>query len=353
MADGPAWFAQQAGNPPAPSTEEFAGESQGLQYQQGGFSGSNPAPAGSFSGSQQDGGAQAQSSGPTNLIINYIPSFYNETNLMALFSPFGAIRNCKLVMDKVSGKSLEYAFVDFESPTAALQAQQRVNGLPLGTKRLKVSFARPRSKAITNANLYIRNLPPHADDATLFQWFSQHGPIIQARVLRNPDGSSRGVGFVHFDQHEHAIVAIQRLNNVLLPGCSRPLLVKFAQKGDEPLVPGPAMFGVRHHHHHHHHHHGAPYPGAPGHVGAHGGAGPVVGAAGGVAGAGASATAAASHLGGYVSPHHHTGYQPLHGGYAPYGHGYPGQPYGLPFLPLHHGSEFTPSYGSASASSRP
>jgi RNA recognition motif-containing protein len=48
------------------------------------------------------------------------------------------LHSCKLVIDKVSGKSLEYAFVDFENPASALQAQQRVNGLPLGTKRLKV-----------------------------------------------------------------------------------------------------------------------------------------------------------------------------------------------------------------------
>ena len=111
----------------------------------------------------------------------------------------------------------------------------------------QVSIARPRSKAITNANLYVRNLPPHVDDNILMQIFSSHGPIIQARVLRNNDGTSRGIGFVHFDQHEHALHAIEVLNNVMLQGSTRPLTVKFAQKNEGEFTPYPMALPMHPH----------------------------------------------------------------------------------------------------------
>jgi hypothetical protein len=227
------------------------------------------------------------------------------------------------------------------TPTSSIFSRSNALRYPQSSSQFltgycKVSFARPRSKATTNANLYIRNLPPHADDATLFQWFSSHGPIIQARVLRNADGSSRGVGFVHFDQHEHAMLAIHRLNNVQLPGCVRPLMVKFAQKGEDGPATGP-MHGVRHHHHHHHHHHG-PFPGSPSLS---------MPAGSSLVGPSPGLPSAPGMLRSYSTPvHGHSGYQTLPNAYPPYGHSYPGHSY-APYMPLGHSTEYHVPYAGA------
>jgi RNA recognition motif-containing protein len=39
-----------------------------------------------------------------NLIVNYIPNNLTEVDLRNLFTPYGQVVHCKLVMDKVTGK---------------------------------------------------------------------------------------------------------------------------------------------------------------------------------------------------------------------------------------------------------
>jgi hypothetical protein len=40
-----------------------------------------------------------------NLIVNYLPSSLNQEGFKALFSPFGELESCKLMVDKTDGKT--------------------------------------------------------------------------------------------------------------------------------------------------------------------------------------------------------------------------------------------------------
>lgn len=95
----------------------------------------------------------------TNLIINYLPPSMSEGELKNLFGEFGTVSSCKLVRDRVSGNSLGYAFVNYEEPDQAAKAVRELNRLRVQTKNIKVSYARPSSEDIKNANLYISGLP--------------------------------------------------------------------------------------------------------------------------------------------------------------------------------------------------
>jgi RNA recognition motif-containing protein len=64
-----------------------------------------------------------------------------------------------------------------------------------------------------STTLYVNNLPPSATDETLGVKFAQFGPVISARVNRDPGtGRSLGSGVVEMQTAGGAQAAIERLN---------------------------------------------------------------------------------------------------------------------------------------------
>uniref|UniRef100_A0A4W5MBK6 ELAV-like protein n=1 Tax=Hucho hucho TaxID=62062 RepID=A0A4W5MBK6_9TELE len=158
----------------------------------------------------------------TNLIVNYLPQNMTQEELKSLFGSIGEIESCKLVRDKITGKVFGYGFLFF-----------------LIFRR--VSYARPSSASIRDANLYVSGLPKTMTQKELEQLFSQHGRIITSRILVDQvTGVSRGVGFIRFDRRIEAEEAIKGLNGQKPPGATEPITVKFAnnpsQKTSQALL---------------------------------------------------------------------------------------------------------------------
>ena len=183
----------------------------------------------------------------TNLIVNYLPPDMSEDEVRNLFAGVGGIQSCKLIKDKLSQASLGYAFVNYATALDAEKAIQTLNGAPLKNKIIKVSYARPSSVQIKNANLYIAYLPKTYVQADLEAMFRPFGTIITSKILIDTEtGLSRGVGFVRYDRHAEAQAAIASLNGKVLPGCSQPILVKFANqaKGGSNGSSGSSLGGM-------------------------------------------------------------------------------------------------------------
>ncbi|TKS92719.1 ELAV-like protein 2 [Collichthys lucidus] len=206
----------------------------------------------------------------TNLIVNYLPQNMTQEELKSLFGSIGEIESCKLVRDKITGQSLGYGFVNYVDPKDAEKAINTLNGLRLQTKTIKVSYARPSSASIRDANLYVSGLPKTMTQKELEQLFSQYGRIITSRILvdqvtvpvfppsvppqvspeqndtvrpekwMRDGGVSRGVGFIRFDRRVEAEEAIKGLNCQKPPGATEPITVKFAnnpsQKTSQALL---------------------------------------------------------------------------------------------------------------------
>ncbi|XP_041913453.1 ELAV-like protein 4 isoform X3 [Alosa sapidissima] len=194
----------------------------------------------------------------TNLIVNYLPQNMTQEEFRSLFGSIGEIESCKLVRDKItepphavqatiqqpSGQSLGYGFVNYIDPKDAEKAINTLNGLRLQTKTIKVSYARPSSASIRDANLYVSGLPKTMTQKELEQLFSQYGRIITSRILvdqvTGPTGGSRGVGFIRFDKRIEAEEAIKGLNGQKPSGAAEPITVKFAnnpsQKTSQALL---------------------------------------------------------------------------------------------------------------------
>uniref|UniRef100_G3PJ44 RRM domain-containing protein n=1 Tax=Gasterosteus aculeatus aculeatus TaxID=481459 RepID=G3PJ44_GASAC len=148
----------------------------------------------------------------TNLIVNYLPQSMSQDELRSLFSSVGDVESAKLIRDKVAERAIS-----------------TLNGLRLQSKTIKVSFARPSSDMIKDANLYISGLPRTLSQQELEDMFTRFGHIINSRVLVDQaSGLSRGVAFIRFDKRSEAEEAVKHLNGHTPPGSAEPITVKFA-----------------------------------------------------------------------------------------------------------------------------
>lgn len=67
-----------------------------------------------------------------------------EENLRSLFDQSGTVATCELVLDKFTGKSRGFAFVEMASQEEANQAIEKFNDYDFEGRKLVVNEARPR-----------------------------------------------------------------------------------------------------------------------------------------------------------------------------------------------------------------
>jgi cold-inducible RNA-binding protein len=70
----------------------------------------------------------------------------SEENLRVLFEPFGAIESVKLVLDKFTGKSKGFAFIEMLNDEEAKKAIEGLDGKELKGRSIKVNEANPMTE---------------------------------------------------------------------------------------------------------------------------------------------------------------------------------------------------------------
>jgi len=70
----------------------------------------------------------------------------DEEGLRAAFSEFGTVTDSRIVMDRDTGRSRGFGFVEMEDDEAAETAIERMNGADLDGRPLRVNEAQPRSE---------------------------------------------------------------------------------------------------------------------------------------------------------------------------------------------------------------
>jgi len=160
----------------------------------------------------------------TKLIVNYIPDTVNETVLYNLFVHYGEIESVRVMRDQ-SGNPKGYGFVKYTDADSAIEAIQMLNGLEIGHKRIKVGYCRPGGSR-SRSNLFVGSLPWGWKEEDLIAMFSDFKPIIDVRILREADGTSKRCGFVRLDSELKANLAIQQFHKVMIQG--HPIQVSIA-----------------------------------------------------------------------------------------------------------------------------
>lgn len=68
----------------------------------------------------------------------------NNEDLEEVFSKFGAVKSCKIINDRETGRSKGFAFVEMDVDSEGQTAIDELNGKELEGRTLKVNEARPR-----------------------------------------------------------------------------------------------------------------------------------------------------------------------------------------------------------------
>jgi RNA recognition motif-containing protein len=80
------------------------------------------------------------------LYVGSLPYSVDENTLRGLFEPFGELLSVAVIMDKFSGQSKGFGFVEFEDSDAAEKAIAEINDKEVDGRRLVVNVARPQEK---------------------------------------------------------------------------------------------------------------------------------------------------------------------------------------------------------------
>lgn len=81
-----------------------------------------------------------------NLFVAGLPYDLDDAELMEIFEKFGAVNSAKVAMDKETGKSRGFGFVDMLNDAEAKDAMEGLNDISLGKKPLVVKQAEQRSQ---------------------------------------------------------------------------------------------------------------------------------------------------------------------------------------------------------------
>uniref|UniRef100_A0A665WH12 CUGBP Elav-like family member 2 n=1 Tax=Echeneis naucrates TaxID=173247 RepID=A0A665WH12_ECHNA len=169
------------------------------------------------------------------MFVGQIPRSWSETELKELFEPFGAVHQINILRDRTQNppQSKGCCFVTFYTRKAALEAQNALHNIKTLSGMHHPIQMKPadseKTSAVEDRKLFIGMVSKKYGENEVRMMFSSFGQIEECRILRGPDGQSRGCAFVTFATRAMAQNAIKTMHHSqTMEGCSSPLVVKFA-----------------------------------------------------------------------------------------------------------------------------
>ncbi|XP_001154541.2 polyadenylate-binding protein 3 [Pan troglodytes] len=142
-----------------------------------------------------------------------------EAMLYEKFSPAGPILSIRVCRDLITRGSSNYAYVNFQHPKDAEHALDTMNFDVIKGKPLRIMWSQrdPSLRKSGMGNIFVKNLDKSINNKALYDTVSAFGNILSCNVVCDENGS-KGYGFVHFETHEAAERAIEKMNGMLLNG---------------------------------------------------------------------------------------------------------------------------------------
>ena len=79
-----------------------------------------------------------------NIYVSNLSFNVTDEDLQDYFAEYGEVSSAKVIMDKFTGKSREFAFVEMSDDAAAQKAIQELDGASVDGRTIGVSVAKPR-----------------------------------------------------------------------------------------------------------------------------------------------------------------------------------------------------------------
>lgn len=80
-----------------------------------------------------------------NIYAGNLSRDVTETELLEAFQAFGDVTSCRIIMDRFTGTSRGFGFVEMSSNEEAKKAMADLNGKEMKGREVKVNEARPRT----------------------------------------------------------------------------------------------------------------------------------------------------------------------------------------------------------------
>jgi peptidyl-prolyl cis-trans isomerase-like 4 len=77
----------------------------------------------------------------TVLFVCKLNPVTQEHDLELIFSRFGPIKSCEVIRDWKTGDSLQYAFIEYETESACIDAYTKMDNVLIDERRIHVDFS--------------------------------------------------------------------------------------------------------------------------------------------------------------------------------------------------------------------
>ncbi|KAF7067418.1 hypothetical protein CFC21_073320 [Triticum aestivum] len=169
--------------------------------------------------------------------VGNLPYDVDSERLAQLFEQAGVVEVSEVIYNRETDQSRGFGFVTMSTIEEAEKAVEMFHRYDVNGRLLTVNKAAPRGARVerpprdsgSSFRIYVGNLPWQVDDSRLVELFSEHGKVVDARVVYDRDtGRSRGFGFVTMASQPELDDAIAALDGQSLEG--RALRVNVAEE---------------------------------------------------------------------------------------------------------------------------
>ena len=85
-----------------------------------------------------------------NIFVGSLPYSLEEADLKELFEAYGEVTTVKIIIDRESGRSKGFGFVEMSDDEAAQKAITELDGATVDGRAIKVNVAKPREERSGN-----------------------------------------------------------------------------------------------------------------------------------------------------------------------------------------------------------
>ncbi|MCC7412893.1 MAG: RNA-binding protein [Gammaproteobacteria bacterium] len=82
-----------------------------------------------------------------NIYVGNLPYRISEDELRSSFEAYGTVSSAKIVIDRETGKSKGFGFIEMPTQSEAEEAIKKLDGTDLNGRNIRVNEARPRPQA--------------------------------------------------------------------------------------------------------------------------------------------------------------------------------------------------------------